>query len=107
MTQEMIRGHLDMLVLSIVDDGPTHGYAVVAELRRRTGGDFDLPEGTVYPALYRLERAKLLSSGWSEMGGRRRRVYRLTRSGRKALAVRRAEWAAFSRNVASVIGVAR
>ena len=104
MSRELIRGHLDMLVLSILESAPAHGYAIVSELRRRTGGDFDLPEGTIYPALYRLERARLLASAWSDVGGRRRRTYRLTRSGRTALAARRREWVAFSRNVAAVIG---
>src|SRR2546421_6151469 len=85
MRADLIRGHLELLVLSVVGSGATHGYAIVEELRRRSGGEFDLPEGTVYPALYRLEGAGLLASDWQEVGGRRRRVYRLTRSGRKAL----------------------
>ncbi len=65
-------------------------------LRERSGGEFDLSEGTVYPALYRLERERLLSSRWAVVGGRRRRVYSVTRSGRRALAERRRDWVAFA-----------
>ena len=104
MRADLIRGHLDLLVLSVVVGGATHGYAIVEELRRRSGGEFDLREGTLYPALYRLEGAGLLASQWREVGGRRRRVYRLTRAGRRALAARTKEWSAFSGAVSRVIG---
>jgi PadR family transcriptional regulator PadR len=104
MRADLIRGHLDLLILSIVGTGGTHGYAIVEELRRRSGGEFDLPEGTVYPALYRLEGAGLLASDWQEVGGRRRRMYRLTRSGRKALEGKKREWSAFAGAVTQVIG---
>ncbi len=104
MRADLVRGHLDLLVLSVVAEGATHGYAVADALRTRSGGDFDLREGTLYPALYRLEGSGLLASGWQDAGGRRRRVYRLTRAGRRALEGRRREWTAFSRAVASVIG---
>ena len=63
-----------------------HGYAVVEELRGTSDGTFDLAEGTVYPALYRLEAAGLLASSWSTASGRRRRTYRLTARGRAKLA---------------------
>jgi PadR family transcriptional regulator len=104
MRADLIRGHIDLLVLSVVATGATHGYAIVEELRGRSDGAFDLPEGTIYPALYRLEGAGLLASSWREVGGRRRRVYRLTRAGRKALDGRTREWSAFARAVARVIG---
>ena len=78
MSQDMMRGHLDGLVLAVLASGPSHGYGLIEALRDRSGGVFDLPEGSVYPALHRLERAGLVASGWSEVGGRRRRVYRLT-----------------------------
>ena len=66
MRAEALKGHLDLLLLAVMEDGPTHGYAVIEELRQRTGDAFDLPEGTVYPALHRLERAGLLESRWAE-----------------------------------------
>jgi PadR family transcriptional regulator, regulatory protein PadR len=104
MRADLIRGHLDLLVLSVVGDGASHGYAIVEELRRRSGGEFDLKEGTLYPALYRLEGAGLLASDWREAGGRRRRVYGLTRAGHRALEGKTKEWSSFSRAVSRVIG---
>ena len=76
---------------------------MIEELKRRSEGAFDLAEGTVYPVLHRLEADGLLSSAWSTVAGRRRRVYRLTRSGQKALAKREAEWRSFSAAVDAVL----
>lgn len=103
MKGESLKGHLDLLVLAVVADGPLHGYAVIESLHRRSGEAFDLPEGTVYPVLHRLERAGLLASDWETHAGRRRRVYRLTDQGRAALAEERAAWAEFAAAVTSVI----
>src|SRR5207248_8635084 len=97
MEGEMLKGHLDMIVLAALSGGPAHGYAVIREIRRRSGGAFDLPEGTIYPALHRLERSGLLSSRWTTAeSGRQRRVYSLTRGGRAALADQRAVWRRFA-----------
>ena len=104
MSQEMMRGHLDGLVLAVLAGGPAHGYGLIEALRDRSGGFFDLPEGSVYPALHRLERAGLVVSGWSEVGGRRRRVYTLTTGGRRAAEQRRGEWRSFSAAVERVLG---
>ena len=104
MSQELMRGHLDGLVLAVLGAGPTHGYGLIEALRARSGGEFDLPEGTVYPALHRLERAGLVTSGWSAEGGRRRRVYDLTPAGRRAAAERRSAWRVFAAAVDSVLG---
>jgi DNA-binding PadR family transcriptional regulator len=106
MKGEVLKGHLDMLLLAAVRTRPAHGYAIIEELRRRSGGAFDLPEGTVYPALHRLERAGLLGSAWSEApagGTRRRRVYRLTGRGHAALAERELAWARFAGGVGAVL----
>jgi DNA-binding PadR family transcriptional regulator len=102
MKPEALKGHLDALILSVLADEPRHGYAVIEELKRRSGGALALPEGTVYPALHRLEAAGLLASSWSD-GARRRRVYRLTRRGRRELGVRRSEWSQFVRTVEAVL----
>jgi PadR family transcriptional regulator, regulatory protein PadR len=104
MRADAVRGHLDMLLLAVVESGPAHGYAIVEELRRRSDEALDLPEGTVYPALHRLERQGLLASAWDDTSGRRRRVYRLTPLGRQALVAKRREWAGFSRTVSAVLG---
>jgi DNA-binding PadR family transcriptional regulator len=103
MRAEALKGHLDALILAVVAGGPQHGYAIIGELKQRSGGALELPEGTVYPALHRLEAAGLLSSAWSRDSGRRRRVYELTRRGRSELGVRRGEWRDFSRAVEAVL----
>ena len=104
MKPEALKGHLDGLLLATVAAGPAHGYAIIEELRRRSGGAFALPEGTVYPALHRLERAGLLSSRWSTDAPRRRRVYELTARGRRALGAEREQWRAFAAAVDTVLG---
>lgn len=96
-------GHLDGMLIAIVADGPLHGYGVAQALKQRSGGVFDLPEGTIYPALHRLERAGLLSSKWSTASGRKRRVYQVTARGRRAVADSRAQWRLFSAAVEAVI----
>ena len=98
-----MKGHLDLLLLAIVEDGPRHGYAVIEELKRRTGDALDLPEGTVYPALHRLQKAGLLSSSWDDTTGRRRRVYSLTTGGTRAVKDKRHEWQAFAAAVQGVL----
>jgi DNA-binding PadR family transcriptional regulator len=100
-----MRGHLDLLLLGALRQaGPTHGYALIVSLRERSQGAFDLPEGTVYPALQRLERDGLVSSEWDTSAARRRRVYQLTPEGTAALAVRRREWRTFAQGVQAIIG---
>ena len=103
MRAETLKGHLDFLLLATVAADPAHGYRIIEELKRRSGGAFDLPEGTVYPALHRLEQSGLLSSSWASDTGRRRRVYRLTGRGRRALAGGRREWAGFTQAVEAVV----
>jgi PadR family transcriptional regulator, regulatory protein PadR len=100
---EPVRGHLDSLLLAVLAAGPAHGYAVIEELKRRSGGVLSFPEGTVYPALHRLEEERLLASSWVDGSPRPRRVYRLTRRGRRELADRRSEWTTFARAVEAVL----
>src|SRR5215471_13106559 len=108
MEGEMLKGHLEMIVLAALAAGPAHGYAVIEQIRRRSGDAFDLPEGTIYPALHRLEAAGLLSSRWvTAESGRRRRVYALTRRGERALAAHRAVWRQFSDAMGSLLAGAR
>ncbi len=104
MAGEALKGHLDALLLAVVADGPVHGYAVVERLRDRSGGHFDLPEGTVYPALHRLEADGLLQSRWAVVAGRKRRQYELSLRGRSALGDRSAQWRRFAAAVEHVLG---
>ena len=104
----MLKGHLDMIVLAALAAGPAHGYAVIEQIRRTTGQAFDLPEGTIYPALHRLEQDSLLSSKWvTAESGRRRRVYALTRRGERALAEQRAIWDQFTAAIGGLLRRAR
>lgn len=104
MKGETLKGHLDMLLLAALAAGAAHGYAIITALREHSGGAFDLPEGTIYPALHRLEWSGLLRSSWTAVGGRRRRVYELTKRGHAVLAEQRETWWAFSGAVTAVLG---
>lgn len=104
----MLKGHLDAIVLAALEAGPAHGYAIIEAIKRNSTNIFDLPEGTVYPALHRLEAADLLSSTWmTPPGGRRRRLYSLTKAGSAALANRRKAWGRFSQAVDTLLGGGR
>lgn len=103
MRGEALKGHLDLLVLAVLAQQPLHGYAVIEALRQRSDSAFELPEGTVYPALHRLENSGLLTSSWHDDSGRRRRVYRLTAIGRAQLETGRAGWDEFAAAVSSVL----
>ena len=107
MKGEVLKGHLDLLLLSAVQRRPAHGYAVADILRTQTGGAFDLPEGTLYPALHRLERSGMLASRWADGNGRRRRVYHLTAKGERRLARERQAWYGFARAVHAIVGDAK
>ena len=103
MRAEALKGHLDGLLLAVLEAGPAHGYAVIEALRASSDGAFTLPSGTVYPALHRLETAGLVASSWSDVDGRRRRTYRLTKAGSTALAGQRESWRLFSGAVTAVL----
>lgn len=105
MEGQVLKGHLEMLVLAVVGNEASHGYAVIERLRELSGGEFDLAEGTVYPVLHRLEDRGLLSSRWT--GERRvRRVYSVTAAGRRFLGEQRATWSTFSKAVSAVLRAA-
>jgi PadR family transcriptional regulator PadR len=106
MASTELQGHLDGMLLAILQAQPLHGYAIVEEISRRSDGEFDLAEGTIYPALHRLEEAGLLSSSWEVVSGRRRRVYALSHSGIEAVRDRVASWRAFRSAVDAVFAPA-
>ncbi len=84
----MLKGHLDMIMLAALAAGPAHGYAVIEEIKRRSSGAFELPEGTIC---------------WTiAESGRRRHVYELTKRGRRELGERRAVWEQFSEAIAGL-----
>ena len=102
-TGETLKGHLEMLLLAALRGRPSHGYALIQALRVRSGGAFDLPEGTVYPALHRLEQAGFIESRWQEEENRRRRIYRLTRKGLRSLDEKQRAWDRFVVGVQSTL----
>lgn len=105
MIGEALKGHLDLLLLAILAEGPAHGYAVIESLRNRSNGTFDLPEGTIYPALHRLENQGLLHSSWLEDSPRRKRIYQLTPKGHQMLARRQEEWKTFAKAINATVGI--
>lgn len=100
---DALRGHLDLLILATLSTGEMHGYALIEQLRLRSHGEFDLPEGTVYPILHRLQSEGALASRWSDASGRKRRVYWLTERGVSALSRERASWSKFAAAVTSTV----
>ena len=100
---QVLKGHLDTLLLASLENGPRHGYAVKEALRVGSDARFDLPTGTIYPALRRLEAAGLVKGTWAEAGGRRRRSYELTPAGRRRLAGDRAAWRDFASAVSAIL----
>lgn len=104
MAHDRIKGNLDLLLLAALAAGPAHGYELAAKIRERSGGEFDLAEGTVYPALHGLESRGLITSAWEIVAGRRRRVYELSGAGRDAREQQAADWQRFASGVNRVLG---
>jgi DNA-binding PadR family transcriptional regulator len=103
MKGDAVRGHLDALLLAALEQGPLHGYAIIATVQSRSGGALELRTGTIYPALIRLERLGLLRSDWDAVGERRRRCYELTDAGRRGLAEERTAWRTLTAAIGAVL----
>jgi len=104
-TPRLDRGDKSLLLLGLLGEREMYGYELVAELRARTESLIDLPEGTVYPALRRLERDGLLAGRWVEVDGApRRRYYALTAAGERALAEGREAWQRFAGAAEGLLG---
>ncbi|MCG5215943.1 helix-turn-helix transcriptional regulator [Streptosporangium soli] len=103
MRADAVRGHLDGLLLAVLESGPLHGYAIIAAVQQRSGGTLEMRTGTIYPALNRLERLGLLHGSWQSVGERRRRCYQLTDAGRRTLATERTAWQEFTTAIGSVL----
>jgi transcriptional regulator len=99
----LLHGALDALILKTLTRGPSHGYAVARFIEETTGDAFLIEDGSLYPALYRLERKGWVEAEWgtSELG-RRAKLYRLTAAGRAQLAAEVATWKKFSAGVSKV-----
>jgi transcriptional regulator len=102
--KELLHGTLETLILKALVSGPRHGYAVARWLEDSTGDVLQIEDGSLYPALYRMEQRKWISAEWgtSELG-RRAKFYKMTVAGRKQLAAQTAEWARFSAAVSRIL----
>jgi PadR family transcriptional regulator PadR len=107
-TRDRLRGTLELLILRTLAWGPRHGYAIARWLEDTTGAAIRVEEGSLYPALYRMERRGLIASDWrtSELG-RSAKFYSLTPSGRRVLKQETSAWKAFAAAVATVLEPAR
>jgi DNA-binding PadR family transcriptional regulator len=102
--RELLKGSTDCLILSVLSDHPTYGYELIREIEMRSNGYFHFREGTLYPALHRMEKDGLLAAQWDTLpGGQERRYYLLTEAGREALALRQSAWSDFSSAVKAVL----
>jgi PadR family transcriptional regulator PadR len=95
MRGDVLRNHLELLVLTALEAGPAHGYSIIRAI--------ELLEGSLYPVLHRLERERLVTSSWSNVAGRKRRVYKLSRKGRAALEQHERDWRRFERAMSLVL----
>ena len=101
---ELLQGTLDMLILKAVSLGGLHGYGVLLRLEQLTGGQLQIQQGSLYPALYRLEHQGLIASEWGESENKRKaKFYSLTAGGRKRLKAETASWSRFSSLVAGIL----
>lgn len=102
--RELLKGNTDCLLLSLVNDEPTYGYQIIKELERRSNGYFRFKEGTLYPALHRMEKDKLIEGKWQVLpNGQERRYYYITKKGQEVLSSKLATWQHFSTAVRSVL----
>ncbi len=101
--RELLKGNTDSLLLCLISREPTYGYQIVKEMEKRSNGYFRFKEGTLYPALHRLEREGLVAAKWQILpNGQQRRYYHMTEKGQQVLATRLATWQDFSTAVKAV-----
>jgi PadR family transcriptional regulator PadR len=103
---DLLQGTLDMLVLKIVALGPIHGYAIAQRIQQISRDVLKVQQGSLYPALHRLEKRGLLSAEWREVGGREAKFYSLTRAGRKQFHAEEENWQRLAGAVAVILGTA-
>ncbi len=99
--RDKLQGSLDLLILRTLRGEPLHGYGITAQIQAWSEGELEVEEGSLYPALHRLERDELLTAEWRETeAGRRAKFYKLTRKGRKHLEEELARWGRLSSAIA-------
>jgi PadR family transcriptional regulator, regulatory protein PadR len=104
LNSQLVRGTIETIILEVLAPRPMYGYEICRIVDQRSGGQLALREGSLYPALHKLERSRLLLSRWvSSAAGRRRKYYELSAAGRRTLAQRRDEWRKFSNVMDSIV----
>jgi PadR family transcriptional regulator, regulatory protein PadR len=102
--RDLLKGSSNSLLLCLLDKQPMYGYQIVKELEKKSQGYFKFKEGTLYPALHRLEKSGLISSEWEMLSnGRQRRYYNITDKGRATLAQEKTQWQDFFNAVTMVL----
>jgi len=105
---ELLQGTLDMLILKAVSLGPLHGYGVLLRIQQISNGRLEIQQGSLYPALYRLEHGGWIAGEWAESeNNRKAKYYRLTPAGRKRLRMETVKWNAMTGLIAAILGAAR
>lgn len=103
--KQMLDGNVETLLMTVLEDGTSYGYAIVRELNERAEGLLKLGEGTIYPVLHRMEEKGLISAHWQlAENGRQRKYYRLTPKGHRALAENRQQWGILSQLMRKIAG---
>ena len=102
--RELLRGSLELMVLSELDDGDCYGYQILAALRERSDGRIDIKAGTLYPILHKLERQRSVKTRWEDSTGRDRKWYALTAKGRRQLERDAREWLDYAACVRGMLG---
>lgn len=104
-TVELLPGTLDMLILKAVSLTPLHGYGILLRIKQISQKALDIPQGSLYPALYRLEHQGLITAAWGESENKRRaKYYTLTADGRQRLREETAEWKRLAAAIAAALG---
>ena len=102
-TNELLHGTLEVMILKALRNEPRHGYEIARHIRTSTEDAVVVEDGSLYPALYRLETKKLLKGEWGVSGGRRARFYRLTPAGQRKLQAETEKWSAFAKGVSKLL----
>jgi DNA-binding PadR family transcriptional regulator len=105
--RELVRGSLDMLVLSVLAGGKRYGYLIQKQVREASAARVELPAGTLYPLLHKLEDEGLIKSSWDDSTGRERKWYELTPAGKRRLTAQAQEWTDYAACVKQLLALGR
>lgn len=102
-SKELVKGSLDIVVLSVLNEEDLYGYEIAKQIKDRSNELFTMGEGTLYPLLHKLAKKKYLTAYWKEVDGRKRKYYSVTKTGKKALGEKVEEWKSFSDAVNAIV----